>query len=47
MMINVKGTDLLADLNDASTILSMQKRAYIQEVELNDNNFNIPDASDH
>ncbi len=31
-----------ADLNDASTILSMQKRAYIQEVELNDNNFNIP-----
>ncbi len=32
----------LADLNDAGTILSLQKRAYIQEVELNDNNFNIP-----
>lgn len=32
----------LADLNDAGTILSLQKRAYIQEAELNDNNFNIP-----
>jgi len=31
----------LADLNDAATILSIQKRAFIQEVELNDNNFNI------
>lgn len=31
-----------ADLNDASAILSMQKRAYVQEAELNDNNFNIP-----
>jgi chorismate mutase/predicted N-acetyltransferase YhbS len=31
-----------AELKDAETILSLQKRAYIQEVELNDNNFNIP-----
>ncbi|MBN1981830.1 MAG: GNAT family N-acetyltransferase [Chitinivibrionales bacterium] len=32
----------LADQNDANEILSLQKRAYLQEVELNDNNFNIP-----
>jgi chorismate mutase/GNAT superfamily N-acetyltransferase len=32
----------LATLDDAKTILSLQKRAYVQEVELNDNNFNIP-----
>lgn len=32
----------LADLSDASTILALQKRAYVQEAELNDNNFNIP-----
>jgi isochorismate pyruvate lyase len=32
----------LAELNDATAILSLQKRAYLQEVELNDNNFNIP-----
>lgn len=31
----------LADLNDADTILSLQKRAYVQEAGLNDNNFNI------
>jgi chorismate mutase/N-acetylglutamate synthase-like GNAT family acetyltransferase len=32
----------LAHLDDAGTILSLQKRAYVQEAELNDNNFNIP-----
>lgn len=31
-----------AVIDDARIILSLQKRAYIQEVELNDNNFNIP-----
>lgn len=32
----------LANSNDATEILSLQKRAYVQEVELNNKNFNIP-----
>lgn len=31
-----------ATIEDARIMLSLQKRAFIQEVELNDNNFNIP-----
>jgi N-acetylglutamate synthase-like GNAT family acetyltransferase len=31
-----------ASVNDAQTILSLQKRAYIQEAEINDGNYDIP-----
>lgn len=32
----------IADLNDANEILSLQKRAFIQEAELGVRNYNIP-----